>query len=192
MPKRDIPRLDPAHMYHDTLSTPPEFQKATFRDVILEATKFQQYLPNVLLPYSYTMEDKAFIYPVRAGMDQYSHARYWDVFVIYDDNLELVPTVGSSRGIFLHNTGFISHHKVYPAQKTTYRAEIQYIVPLSTLRVSKESMTKDKNGIHTTYAIVEDPDLAIRFGKRWNEYDGLPIDRFTNEVLIGKLRPYLT
>ena len=185
MPKRDIPPLDPKHMYHDTFSTPPEFAKATFRDVILEPARFQQYLPNIRVPYSYTIDDMAFIHPVRTGIDPYSHARFWDAFVIYDENLDPVPTVGSTRGIFLHPTGVISHHRVTSAAtKLGFHPVLQYAVRLETLNVTKDSMTKDKNGIHVSYSLVDDQDLINQFEERWDS------SMYIRDIVNGKLRSY--
>ncbi len=181
--------------YQDHSNIPPELIGVTFRKLILEQTMYMSFLNEneIKVPYFHMINDQYFIFPVKPEYIPNTSQMFWNVWVVFDKDLNPVPTVGSTNGIFLHETGYIGLFRVDPDYSRMRGAngisvsEIIYLTRLDDLQLTKTSITKVRNDYKTTYGLMEDTDLANAF---FNKYGTDLTKTFTMEVINGKLRHY--
>lgn len=134
------------------------------------------HFPSDYFPLSYEIKNNndtpiTYIYPVKAiTIDQ---QKGYNLFAILKDDFSLVPTVGSSNGIFLARDGWII--SIFMYGKNPHTATINYIARLDKLSIKVTDIEmkhiQTENGITTgcvrSFAIESDEAAARYINREW-------------------------
>lgn len=173
----------------------------TLHDIIqLRRPDHLSHFPNDYFPLSYEVKNNdnipiTYIYPVKAiSIDQ---QKGYNLFAILKDDFSLVPTVGSTNGIFLTRDGWIL--SIFMYGKNPNSATINYIARLDKLSIQITDVemknTQTENGIiHNcvrSFSVESDETAAQYINREWFHmgFEDTSSNNYIRYGEVQKLKP---